>query len=72
MREEWDTEDSYQNSEQDDGEKTTENENEVTEKPAFDELLEDFNAAFSLTGEDRSGLFTIFLLRSGLVKISQS
>ena len=48
---------------QDDAEKTTEN--EVTEKPAFDELWEDFNAAFSLTGEDRSGLFTIFLPEPG-------
>ena len=50
---------------QDDTEKTTENENEVTEKPPFAELLEDFNAAFSLTGEERSGLFTIFLPEPG-------
>ena len=51
--------------EQDDAQKTTENENEVTEKPPFAELLEDFNAAFSLTGEERSGLFTIFLPEPG-------
>ena len=45
--------------------KATENEETEAHGDAFDELLEDFNAAFSLTGDDQSGLFTIFLQEPG-------
>ena len=49
----------------DEEDKASENEETEAHGDAFDELLEDFNAAFSLTGDDQSGLFTIFLQEPG-------
>ena len=49
----------------DDEEKASENKDTKELGDDFDKLLEDFNAAFSLTGDDQSGLFTIFLQEPG-------
>ena len=49
----------------DDEEKPSENKDTKELGDDFDKLLEDFNAAFSLTGDDQSGLFTIFLQEPG-------
>ena len=49
----------------DDEEKASEKGDTEKRGDEYDELLEDFNAAFSLTGDDQSGLFTVFLQEPG-------